>query len=205
MSVSRLPASPDPPSPETRREIRWDAVAAIIASLVGFLALLVAGYSAYIQNRTAKIQMEQVRAQVWPYLYMDVHEFAGDSYVFARNNGVGPVIVRSVQVLVGGKPVADWKDLAHRVNFKPEGQIGRSTLNQMVLAPGGEVRWLVFDKMTDLMTFLNDWSRFRVEARVCYASTLGETWLVTFDPPRVSPPRAVARCPSLPDAAQFFD
>ena len=43
------------------REIRYDAIAAVIATLVGMLALLVAGYTAYIQR-------QQVRAQVWPWL-----------------------------------------------------------------------------------------------------------------------------------------
>ncbi|MGH8155426.1 MAG: hypothetical protein ACREP0_09375 [Rhodanobacteraceae bacterium] len=55
----------DPRGAATKRGIRWDAMAAIIASLVGLLALIVAGYTAYIQR-------QQVRAQVWPYLQMGV-------------------------------------------------------------------------------------------------------------------------------------
>ena len=43
----------------------WDGLAAVIAAFVGLLALLVSGYTAYLQR-------QQVRAQVWPYLDPDM-------------------------------------------------------------------------------------------------------------------------------------
>ena len=61
MPESPLNPQESVPPAASRRMIRWDAVAAIIASLVGLLALVVGGYTAYIQR-------EQVQAQVWPYL-----------------------------------------------------------------------------------------------------------------------------------------
>src|SRR3569833_993373 len=42
----------------------WDALAAVIASFIGLLALAVSGYTAYVQR-------EQLRAQVWPRLEID--------------------------------------------------------------------------------------------------------------------------------------
>lgn len=65
------------------REIRWDAAAAIIASLVGLLALMIAGYTAYIQR-------QQVSAQVWPYL-MWANSDNGMDYLWI-NKGVGPAM-----------------------------------------------------------------------------------------------------------------
>jgi hypothetical protein len=50
-----------PEEKEKRRASRYDAV---IATFVGFLALCVSGYTAYMQR-------QQVRAAVWPILEFD--------------------------------------------------------------------------------------------------------------------------------------
>lgn len=49
-------------------KVNWDAVAAIIAAFIGLLALLVGGYTAYIQRQGVQTEITGVRAQVWPYL-----------------------------------------------------------------------------------------------------------------------------------------
>ena len=90
----------DPVPPRLGREIRWDAVAAIIASLVGFLALIVAGYTAYIERYIADIQTKQVQAQVWPWLVAGNND--NERSIEILNKGVGPAIVRSAQVFVDG-------------------------------------------------------------------------------------------------------
>jgi hypothetical protein len=80
-----------------RRE--WDGVAAVIAALVGLLALCVSGYTAWLQR-------EQVRAQVWPYLETGI---SGSKHeLILVNKGVGPALIRSVKVYVDGKPQHDW-------------------------------------------------------------------------------------------------
>jgi hypothetical protein len=180
------------------RQIRYDAVAAVIAALVGFLALLVAGYTAYIQR-------QQVRAQVWPYLLMGKSNANGHYEFEVFNKGVGPAIVQSVQVLVGGKPVANWHELQRLFGFKPTGKFVQSTLNGMVLAPGEQINWIAFENAPDINAFAADWEKFRVEARVCYSSTLGESWLATYHSSRLERPRPVPRCPDLPRSSQFLD
>ncbi len=81
------------------RGVRWDALAAIIAALVGLLALCVSGYTAYIQR-------EQVRAQVWPYLLAGNDD--GDQSIYVYNKGVGPAIVKTAQIFIDGKAQTDW-------------------------------------------------------------------------------------------------
>ncbi len=187
-----------------RRGIRWDAIAAIIASLIGFLALLVGGYTAYVQRYTADIQAEQVRAQVWPYLLMGKSNAQGHYELVAINKGVGPAIVRSVQVLVAGRPVKNWEELDRLLGFKREGIVVTSTLNGLVLAPGEKIRWIVFHDASGINSFVEDWNRLHVEARVCYSSTLGESWIATYQMGPLVSPQQVARC-SVPISAQFFD
>ena len=118
-----------------RRGIRWDAAAAIIASLVGLLALVVAGYTAHIQR-------QQVSAQVWPYLMMASSDVS--SQYMWLNKGVGPAQVESVQVLVGGKPQRDWKAVFRSMQLEKL-DYGQSTLNGNVLSAGEKLDWLQFN------------------------------------------------------------
>src|SRR5216110_2096776 len=86
-----------PEEKATRVASRYDAV---IATLVGFCALCVSGYTAYMQR-------QQVRAMVWPIL-----EFVSSNdpniHLSLANKGVGPAIIRHVTVKVDNQPVKDW-------------------------------------------------------------------------------------------------
>ena len=190
-----------------RRTVRWDAVAAIIASLVGFLALVVAGYTAYIQRYTAEIQTKQVQAQVWPWLAAGNND--NEYSVEVVNKGVGPAIVQTAQVFVDGKPQPDWQHVLKALGTVPR-QYSQSTLNPNVLAPGEKVPVIQFaDK--------EDYERFRSAAvahldliDICYCSTLGECWrysdrhLVGYKS-LAQLVKPVARCPRLPDKAVFVN
>lgn len=170
------PPQPDPDqqgSPNERRPVKWDAVAAIIASLVGFLALLVAGYTAYVQRYTAEIQTKQVQAQVWPWLEAGNND--NEYSIEVINKGVGPAIVESAQIFVDGKPRPDWKHVLLALDAVPH-TYSQMTLNPSVLAPGEKVTVIQFkDK--------DDYARFRAAAvahltliNICYCSTLGDCW-----------------------------
>jgi hypothetical protein len=198
---------PDKPAPPIeRRPVKWDAVAAIIASLVGFLALLVAGYTAYVQRYTAEIQNKQVQAQVWPYLISGNNDLTQSLVV--DNKGVGPAIVRSVQVWMGGKPQRDWNQLVANMGLPPHSFL-QSTINRDVLSPGEELQVIRFrDKAL--------WLRFKAAASnrmamdICFCSTLGECW-ISSNKNLIGPPsmplqlrvKQVDQCPRLPAAEVF--
>ena len=199
-SASNGPASP------ARRQVRWDAIAAIIAALVGFLALLVAAYTAYVQRYTANIQAQQVRAQVWPNLIAGNDD--NDQSLIVYSKGVGPAIVRTAQIWVNGKPQPDWHHALDALGMKHPLSFSQSTINPAVVSPGENVRIIKFaDK--------DAYQQFRIAAiarhmsiAICYCSTLGECWsyrdahLVGFKqgPLGVTP---VAQCPRLPPSEVF--
>jgi len=93
-----------PEQRSTRSASRYDAV---IATLVGFCALCVSGYTAYMQR-------QQVRAMVWPIL-----EFVSSNdpniHLSLANKGVGPAIIRHVTVRVDNQPVSDWVEGLERL------------------------------------------------------------------------------------------
>src|ERR1044072_1365390 len=117
---------PAQPIDRTERPSRWDAVAAIVAALIGFLALGVSGYTAYVQR-------QQVRAQVWPYLL--VGNYDPELALKVLNKGVGPAIVRGVQLWVDDSPQPDWKHALAALGA-PQNDIQISTLGGNVLSPG---------------------------------------------------------------------
>jgi hypothetical protein len=192
------PSTESTPQAAAKRRVRWDALAAIIASLVGLLALIVAGYTAYIQR-------QQVRAQVWPHLILGHSNALGQYELTALNQGVGPAIIESVEVRVAGKPVADWKALAAMLEFQPKSHWVASTLNGMVLTPSEHLHWIRFDNADDINAFTAAWKRFHVEARVCYSSALGEHWTTMFVPGSLNRTQPVANCPEVDAAQRFVD
>lgn len=196
----------DAPVEIRRRAIKWDAMAAIIASLVGFLALIVAGYTAYVQRYTANIQRQQVSAQVWPYLISGNNDLT--QALVVNNKGVGPAIIHSVQIRVDGKPQADWNRVLAALGLPPH-QFILTSINHEVLSPGEEMQIIRFpDK--DL------WQRFsaaamnRMSMDICFCSTLGECW-VSADKNLIGPAsmpmqtrvRPTDRCPKLPSDEIF--
>ncbi len=150
------------PTPAPRRN--WDAVAAIIASLIGLLAL---GVSAY----TANVQRQQAKAQVWTRLFFASSDTS--HALMVMNKGVGPARIESVRMYVDGKPQRNWDRVFAALGMPPR-ETGRvqSTVNGIVVAANERVDFLAFDDPLD-------WADFRKRAshaslRACYCSVLDE-------------------------------
>lgn len=190
---------PEPPRPHdepaiagARRGIRWDALAAIVASLVGLLALVVGGYTAYIQR-------EQVRAEVWPYMIGGTSSHIS-SFIWT-NKGVGPAIVRTLEVTVAGRPQRDWQSVLKSLDV-PTLSYAQSTLNGNVLSPGETISWIKFHDSAGYQTFVGAANRLNMHAVACYCSTLGDCWVTVFNRfGRTS----VDQCPAVPKPRQFQD
>jgi hypothetical protein len=178
-----------------RRE--WDGAAAVIASLVGLLALFVSGYTAYIQH-------QQVRAQVWPYL--EAGNDDGSQAIYVYNKGVGPAIVKSAQVFVDGKPQTSWAQVLEALDVPPHEYV-QSTLNPGVISPGEQVRAVKIKDEERWKTFRSG-AVERMTMNICFCSTLDECWMYSDQHPVGY--KAIAqlvhpldRCPSLPPAEVF--
>ena len=185
-----------------RRAVRWDAVAAVIASLVGFLALLIAAYTAYVQRYTANIQLQQVRAQVWPYL-LGANSDNRQEYMWI-NKGVGPALVKSLRVTVGGRPQHDWKAVMRSLRLDPI-NYGQSTFNRNVISAGETLDWLKFKDHSDFRRFRAAAQQIGLGYKVCYCSTLGECWITDATAGHGNRRSQVERCPAVPESEQFDD
>lgn len=164
------------PEEEVRRGAsRYDAV---IATFVGISALCVAGYTAYMQR-------QQVRAAVWPILEFDSSN--GPIEFVLSNKGVGPAIIRHVTLKVDDQPVKTWYEALDKLTGPGEHRGAESDMNGHVLSAGESMKVFVphdannnplnFDKSNPLWVQLNK-DRARVTVEICYASTLGECWIL---------------------------
>ena len=163
-----------PEEKERRGASRYDA---IIATFVGFLALCVSAYTAYMQR-------QQVRAAVWPILEFDSSN-APDIHFTLANKGVGPALIRHVIVKVDDQPVKNWREAMEKLLGPGELLFSESDMNGHALAPNESMTVvtlrdannnpLVYDKSNPLWVTMNK-ERFRLTAEICYCSTLGECW-----------------------------
>jgi hypothetical protein len=193
------PTEGEVPADAGVRGRRWDAMGVIVASLVGLLALLVSGYTAYIQR-------QQVRAQVWPYLtkaYVDPADTSDTLRKLAIfNKGVGPAIVRSVQVSVDGKSQTTWQQVFSALNLSSV-HFGYSSLAGNVLSPGETLDVLIFKDAPAYSRFRDAMSA-RARMSICYCSTLGECWMLADHSPRGEPEvQPITECPRLSSADAF--
>jgi hypothetical protein len=181
-------------APQRRSARDWNAVAAIVASLIGLMALVVSGYTAYVQR-------QQVRAQVWPYLMVGYADIERARIVF--NKGVGPALVRSVQIFVDGKPQPDWSHVMSALGLSDRISYQQSTLGNNVLSANEKLDVLVIVDTGGYKAF-REQSLGRASTRICYCSTLGDCWMYDDDrkpeEPRTQP---IDRCPDLPVADAF--
>lgn len=182
-----LPAAAPPP-----RKRDWASYSAIIATLVGLLALCVSAY-------TAMLQQQQVRAQVWPRLLLMNSDTQQELLVM--NKGVGPALVGSLRVYVDGVVQKDWQSVAKTLGFKPEDYI-QSTVNGTVISGGERYVMAQFPER-------ETWDRIRPQLkrltrRLCFCSTLQECWVVDSALKNVDEYQPVDRC-ERNEAEEFND
>lgn len=186
-----MPAEPGHP----RRARDWDAFAAVVAAFVGLLALLVSGYTAHIQR-------QQVRAQVWPYLLVGNDD--PRQAIEVLNKGVGPALVRGVQVWIDGKPQRGWEAALRTLGIPAHGY-QNSTLDGNVLSPGEQITWVRIEDPAMYLRF-RDAYRTRVGVEACFCSTLGDCWVYRHRTPAGQPEQHdVPQCPVAPSGATFND
>ena len=188
-----------PEQRETRRASRYDAV---IATFVGFLALCVSGYTAYMQR-------QQVRAAVWPILEFDSGN--GPIHFILANKGVGPAIIKHVILKVDDQPVKNWAEVLEKIlgpGYHPGEESDMSSRvfsageSMKVFTPHDDARNPIpFDRSNPLWAKL-DTGRSRVTVEICYCSTLGECWTLRGGGTTPNTTTPTRQCPT-PSAITF--
>lgn len=159
-------AEPRTAAPRDGRRRDWNAVAAVIAALIGLLALTVSGYTAWLQR-------QQVRAEVWPYLQRGISPNRRN--VTLTNKGVGPASVRRVKVFVDGQPQRSWPEVFDALGLHQLRNTPYSTTRGVVISPGESIQQIRFRDDDSFARFYAEYGRIQVA--ICYCSALNECWI----------------------------
>ncbi len=141
----------------------WDAIAAIIAALIGLLALCVSAY-------TASIQRQQAKAQVWTHLTFANSDT--EQALLVLNKGVGPARMGSFRMYVDGRPQHDWEGVMDALGRKAPHDMEQSTIGGSVIAANEKLEYLRLPTKDDWTAFHA--LRSRIRLRACYCSVLDE-------------------------------
>lgn len=166
---------------------RITSVSAIIAAIA---AVLVAVYE-------TRINREYQRISVWPYLQQSNSLTAGQPYLRTVSNlGVGPALIRSVEVSVDGVLCRDWGEVIKAMIGRPGSGIVYSTFHAgAVLLPDKPITVLQLPPGEDARKFWEEAQGRRLSIRICYSSLFEECWLSdSFE----DHPQPVAQCDSDP-------
>jgi hypothetical protein len=162
-------------APARKRRRDWDALAAVIASLIGLLALAVSGYTAYVQR-------QQLRAQVWPRLEIETNDNDSELAWHVLNQGTGPARVMAMRVVVDGAPVATWGGVMKAVGKSDEAGVIMSWISRSVLPAGKDVAIIRSaddpQSRARFRELLPD-GKHRLRVTLCYCSVLDDCWVAT--------------------------
>ena len=145
---------------------------------------LVAGSAAFVSLTTlvvliyqTRLMNQQQRAAAWPYvewLSSDVADF----HLTVRNKGVGPAIVKKVEMRVDGKAVADNTALVRAVRGEgPDIDWVNSTISGRVLSPGEEVIPFQIADVKVGRDFERKLAAHHFEMEISYCSVYGDCWV----------------------------
>jgi hypothetical protein len=164
----------------------------IVSSSASLVAVIALGTSLY----EARLNREQQRASVWPYVTQGNTGTYTASYArVVRNVGIGPAKVRSFQVWVRGRPRHSWREVFDAVHAPVSGSayLTAGLARGMVLPPGVEVKLLAISDSAAAVVFAQRLKQ--VDTRICYCSLYDECWA---DARGMEEPEPVDSCPAEP-------
>jgi hypothetical protein len=147
----------------------WIAIGALIVSAIAMLTSLM----------QVSLQRNQERALVWPHVSARP-SYSAEGFAFtAYNKGLGPALVRNVQLKVDGKSVDSWSEVvvATLGDNKDYGweNIKSNNIEDSIMASTEAVTMfkIAWDEKT--RQAFSDGNRISVE--ICYCSFLDECWI----------------------------
>lgn len=164
------------------------SVSAIVAALA---AVLVAAYE-------ARINREYQRISVWPRIQQSDSFIIDQPYTRnVTNVGMGPAIVRSVEIRVDGNICRTWpKVIEALLKRRVPNTIISWLHNGAVLVPNKDIQVLKIPAGEDARAFWEASQGDRLSVRICYSSLYGESWMS--DSAREEP-IGVGQCVSDPE------
>ncbi|MGH7648494.1 MAG: hypothetical protein ACREND_10280 [Gemmatimonadaceae bacterium] len=191
MSDPVIHADTNPPAHKWYREPEsFIALAALIVSLT---AVVVGVYEAALQRR-------HDRAEVWPNLEVQTFRTVNGATIQLDNTGIGPAIVKFIDVSVDGKPQRNWPAVLRALG-DTGARYENSTVANHAIRPG-EKATLISLPNQEIPTPFGPWIS-RVSLRICYASVFDDRWQLIARAWVNGRVESTSTCPEEPDSTEF--
>lgn len=167
------------------------AVAALVVSVT---AVVVGVYEAALQRKHDV-------AEVWPHLELSTWVNDTDATFRVDNTGLGPGIVKYVDVRVDGKAQRTWDEALRTLYGHEPPPHSTATTVEHALRPGDRtvlVSLPVREVPRDFWTWAG-----RLSVRVCYTSVFDQHWFVTDTLGRADKWAEADRCPAQGSGTDF--
>jgi hypothetical protein len=181
--------------------LRLDFVIALCALLISTVAAVATVYQTRVIAR-------QFSATVWPYVSFDLNYAPWQVQLYVRNDGLGPAIIRSVNLTWDGKTEPSLENILAEITRR-DPQItahARAALRSgaklriatstpttgMVIPANGQ--HTIFEVDGDVLVHYLRPSLKHLGIALCYCSLTGNCWVQTFQN-RAGEPTAVSSCP----------
>lgn len=149
--------------------------------LVAATALVVSLSTLGVYIYQAKVMREQQRISVWPCMEWNVTN-VGEFHISARNKGVGPAVIRKVEMSVDGRRVQDNRALIGAVLGSDWTlDYTNSSLEGRVLLPGEEVMPFRIPDKEQARGFDAKLRGHTLGLRITYCSVYGDCWVTDGD------------------------
>lgn len=178
-----------------------DLIVPVAALFVSMISIFIAWHHGQVMKGLVQQNERLVQANSVPWLQLSgsnrVTNGLQDVSFQVSNQGVGPGEIRSVQILVDGRPVTDLRKLLDACcSGQDYRDVGTSTLLGRMIRPGEEIRFIQMPALArsqQAVVALDKARRSgRIETRLCYCSVFGECWVVTTH--KDHRPKSVRQC-----------
>ncbi|MCB1583230.1 MAG: hypothetical protein KDI92_09220 [Xanthomonadales bacterium] len=147
-----------------------EMITALSAVVIGLVAVIIGAYQ-------AKVASDQRAASVWPYVQISRYSIQDEKYGFnIVNKGVGPAIIKQMDVYVDNKPYPNWSGALHAMlNEKIDIPSIYSSTNKSVIAVNESINMVDLQSPTIISKIQS--KPDNVIIKVCYCSIFDDCWL----------------------------
>lgn len=145
-------------------------------SSLAILALLISVSTLIVYVYQSNIMKEQQRISVWPYIEWMPSWNADNFFIEVNNKGIGPAIVRKVEISLNGKYFKNFNEVVSSIPGLKNKEFSYSTINNRVIAANESIRALSIndpESISLLTEFLKN-NDFKFE--IYYSSVYGDGW-----------------------------
>ncbi len=148
--------------------------------IVAFAAITISIATLFVYVYQSRIMQRQVMLSAWPYIEFLPSWGPGEGYYLEIvNKGIGPAIVKQVNISLDGKRVEDLFEVFSILKDSSFGDFGYSTIEGRVIAPGEKIRAFTIEDYDIAVEIKDKLKEHHFKYEICYCSVYDECWKST--------------------------